>query len=154
MSRGRHAGPAQGKVLHGNFRKDRHSHGAKVEIGLPPCPKWLPRGAKKYWAELGEQLVTAGLISVVDGDVFAVHCDTVAKYGEVTRKLKRLEDAIDKTPQGYQVQSVLFTIRSKLHEQLVKTAREFGLTPSARSGIKDTGQGQLPLGGGDGWDKI
>ena len=154
MSRGRHAEPAQAKILRGDFRKDRNSHGAKVAIGLPPCPKWLPRGAKKYWDELGQQLVDAGLISVIDGDVFAAHCDTVAKFAEVTKKLKKIEDALTKTPQGYQVQSALFTIRSKLHEQLIKTAREFGMTPSARSGIKDAGQGQLPLSGGDGWDNV
>lgn len=149
---GRHAAPAQSKVLHGNFRKDRDNHGAKVEIGLPPCPKWLPRAAKKHWAELGKDLVAAGLLSVVDGDVFAAHCDTMAKFEEVTTKLKKLEDAIDETPQGYQVQSVLFTIRSKLHEQVVKTAREFGLTPAARSSIKATGQQQLPL--GDDWGSV
>lgn len=150
---GRHPEPAQAKILKGKFRPDRDTHGAKVEIGLPPCPAWLPRGAKKYWSQLGEQLVAAGLISIVDGDVFAAHCDTVAKFAEVTQKLKRIEDTLDHTPQGYQVQSALFTIRSKLHDQLVKTAREFGLTPSARSGIKDAKQQQLPL-GGDGWDTI
>lgn len=148
----RRAEPAQLKVLTGNFRKDRNEHGAAVEIGLPKCPVWLPRAAKKHWKEIGALLVKSGLISVVDGDVFALHCDTMAKYREVTEQLQSIEDALDKTPQGYMVQSALFTIRSKLHEQVVKTAREFGLTPSARSGIKATGQQQLPL--GDGWDQV
>lgn len=76
----------------------------------------------------------------------------MAKFEEVTKRLKTIEDTLDSTPQGYQVQSALFTIRSKLHEQLVKTAREFGLTPAARSGIKATGQQQLPL--GDAWDNL
>lgn len=150
--RGRRAAPAQAKIIQGNFRADRDSHGPQVEINLPPCPKWLPRAAKKHWDELGRQLVATGLLSVIDGDIFAAHCDTVAKFEEVTKKLKTLEQAIDSTPQGYQVQSVLFTIRSKLLEQLVKTGREFGMTPAARSGLKAQAQQQLPL--GDGWDNL
>lgn len=151
MARGRKAAPAQSNVLAGNFRPDRQTHGAKVEIGLPPCPKWLGRSAKKHWNDIGPTLVAAGLIAVVDGDVFAAHCDTAAKFGEVTEKLKSVEDMLDSTPQGYEVQAALFTVRNKLLEQLVKTAREFGMTPSARSSIKSPEQGQLQLGG---WDAV
>lgn len=147
MARGRRPEPAQAKVIAGNFRNDRHTHGPKIETGLPPCPKWLPAAARKHWAELGQRLAAAGLLSLVDGDVFAAHCDTAAKFAEVTKKLKTLDDSLDATPQGYVVQSALFTIRSKLLEQLIKTGREFGLTPSARSGLKQPEQGQLPLGG-------
>lgn len=147
MARGRRPEPAQSKIIQGNFRGDRHSHGPQVDTGLPPCPKWLGRLARKHWSEIGEQLLAAGLISLVDGDVFAAHCDTLAKFAEVTRKIRTIEDTLDTTPQGYMVQSTLFTIRSKLHEQLVKTAREFGLTPAARSAIKAPAQQQLPLGG-------
>lgn len=153
MARGRHAQPAQSNVLKGNFRGDRHSHGPKVEIALPPCPKWLPAKAKKHWAYLGAELAKVGLISLIDGDVFALHCDSVAKFQEVAEKLKKLDDMLEKTPNQYMVQSALFTIRSKLHEQIVKTAREFGLTPAGRSALKANPQQQLPL-GGDGWDTV
>ncbi|MDB6061550.1 MAG: hypothetical protein JWM78_1653 [Verrucomicrobiaceae bacterium] len=148
---GRIAAPAQSKVIAGNFRGDRDSHGAKIEIGLPPCPKWLGRAAKRHWQEVGPELVKAGLIALIDGDVFAVHCDTAAKFAEVTQKLKTIDDALVETPQKFIVQSALFTVRSKLLEQLVKTGREFGMTPSARSGIKTPEQGQLALGG---WDNV
>lgn len=153
MARGRNAEPAQLKVIKGNFRPDRDSHGPQVALGVPACPRWLPKSAKKVWAELGPQLQQAGLIALVDRDLFAAHCDTVAKFEEVTRKLKSIDEMIDKTPNGYQVQSVLFTIRSKLIEQLTRTGREFGLSPAARSSLKATAQGQLPL-GGDGWDAL
>jgi P27 family predicted phage terminase small subunit len=144
MAKGRKANPAQSNVLAGNFRPDRHGHGPKVDLSLPPCPSWLPKNAKKHWAEIGELLQANGLISVVDSDVFALHCDSVAKYQDVTKRLLTLSKCIDSTPQGYQVQSVLFTIRNKLHEQITKTAREFGLTPSARASLKvSTPQGSL-----------
>lgn len=151
MSRGRRAAPAQSKVIQGNFRADRHTHGPKVATGLPPCPKWLGRAARKHWLELGPELVAAGLIGDVDGDVFALHCDSLARYAEVTLKLKNVDDFLAATPQGFLVQDVLFQVRNKLHEQLVKTAREFGLTPAARSSIKAPSQQQLSLGG---WDDV
>ena len=151
MARGRRPDPAQSKVIQGNFRPDRHTHGPKVETGLPPCPRWLGRKARKHWQEIGAQLEAAGLISVLDGDVFAAHCDTVARFAEVCDKLKDVEQSLDSTPNGYHVQSVWFTVRSKLYEQLIKGAREFGLTPAARSAIKAPPQQQLPLGG---WEDL
>ena len=151
MARGRRPEPAQSKVIQGNFRPDRHTHGPRVETGLPPCPRWLGRSAKKHWAKLGGQLAAAGLISVIDGDVFAAHCDTMARFAEVCAKLKDVEQALDDTPNGYQVQLVWFTVRSKLFDHLIKGAREFGLTPAARSAIKAPEQTQLPL---DGWADV
>lgn len=148
MARGRRPEPAQSKVIRGNFRPDRHAHGPRVETGLPPCPKWLSRQARKHWSDIGAKLAAAGLISVIDGDVFAAHCDTVARFAEVCQGLKTLEGTIDQTPNGYAVQAAWFTVRSKLFEQLIKGAREFGLTPAARSAIKAPEQQQLPL---DGW---
>lgn len=148
---GRPATPAQSKVIKGNFRKDRDSHGPQVDIALPPCPKWLPLKARKHWATLGPELVKTGLLSIIDGDIFALHCDSMAKFEEVTVRLKTLSDMLEKTPNDYQVQSALFTIRSKLHEQIVKTGREFGMTPAGRTSLKTTPQGQLPL---DGWDTV
>lgn len=149
MSAGRRPKPAQLKVLEGNFRKDRDSHGANEgrPVGLPECPTWLPRSAKKYWNEIGPQLEKAGLISALDQAAFAAHCDSAGKFAEVTKRLKRLDDMMDKTPQNYIVQSALFTIRNKLWDQVMKSASEFGLTPAGAGKVKQPAQGQLDLGG-------
>ena len=151
MARGRPSTPAQSKVIQGNFRKDRHDHGPKVELGLPPCPKWLPKAARVHWATLGAELAKVGLLSIIDGDIFALHCDSMAKFEEVTKKLKSIEECFDATPQGFHVQSVLFTIRSKLHEQITKTGREFGLSPAGRSSLKVEGPKQQSF---DGWGDV
>jgi phage terminase small subunit len=88
---------------------------------------------------------------VLDGDVFAAHCDTLSRFAEVCEKLRDVEQALEETPNGFQVQSAFFTVRSKLIDQLLRSAREFGLTPAARSAIKAPEQAQLPLGG---WDDV
>lgn len=148
---GRHAKPSQLKVLEGNFRKDRDDHGAKVELKAPACPVWLPKAAKKYWKDIAPELEKVGLVGLVDTAAFSAHCDSVGKFEEVTRKLKTLDDMLDETPQKFQVQSALFTIRNKLWEQVMKSGSEFGLTPAARSKVKTDSPKQPTL---DGWDKI
>lgn len=153
--RGRRAEPAQAKVLRGNFRADRHSHGPKVPAGTPKCPVWLPKAAKRYWKDIAPQLERAGLISVLDGATLTAHCDSVGRYEEVTRRLIDVDEMLEKTPNDFLVQSALFTIRNKLWDQVLRSAQEFGLSPAARSRVKDAGQQQLPLGGGDdGWGDV
>lgn len=151
MAKGRRPEPGQAKVLRGDFRRDRHTHGPKVATGLPPCPKWLPRLARRHWAEIAPKLAESGLLATLDGDVFALHCDTAAKFAEVAAILQRIEDCVELNPQGDQVVSALFSLRNTLHAQLFKTAREFGMTPAARSAIRAPAQGQLDL---SGWDAV
>ncbi len=144
--------PAQLKVLQGTFRGDRDSHGAKVDMGLPECPAWMPKEAKKYWNKIGPELVNCGLISLVDSAAFSAHCDSMGKYEQVMARMVELDDMLDATPQGYQVQSALFTVRNKLWDQIIKSSGEFGLTPAARSKVKASDkQASLDFGG---WENI
>ncbi|TCB18988.1 phage terminase small subunit P27 family [Acinetobacter sp. ANC 5045] len=151
MSRtGRPPKSLQEKILSGSrIRVDRDEDAqvanAAVDLGMPACPAWLNKNAKKHWDKLGPILVQAGLLSVVDGDVFGLHCDNMAAYAEA---MSRLEDAskwVAKTPNGFEVQAAWLQIRNKLQEQIIKTAREFGLTPAARSNVRVNKPEQLNL---------
>lgn len=137
MSAGRPRKPTQQKVLEGGrVRDDRDTHGPEVPLNLPSPPVWLCKSGKKHWETLGTQLVALGLLSAIDGDIFALHCDNVAKYGELQEKLGDLAKWVQNTPNGFEMQSAWMQIRSRLQEQIIKTGREFGLTPSARSGMR------------------
>ncbi|WP_420002161.1 phage terminase small subunit P27 family [Acinetobacter sp. LF10] len=128
---------------------DAQEANAAVELGMPPCPRWIKGAAKKHWDVLGPTLVQAGLMSVVDGDVFSIHCDNVARYADVVEKLDNIESWLASTPNGFEVQAGFVQIRNKLQEQILKTAAEFGLTPKARSSVKINKQQQLDLLGAD-----
>ncbi|MHA3061191.1 P27 family phage terminase small subunit [Acinetobacter sp. ANC 4631] len=150
MSAGRPPKSLQEKMLSGSrIRDDRDADAqvanAAVDLGMPHCPGWVKGAAKKHWDTLGPKLVQAGLLSVVDGDVFGLHCDNMAVYEEALNRLKNFDDWVDKTPNGFQVQAAWLQIRNKLQEQIIKTAREFGLTPAARSSVKVNKQQQLDL---------
>lgn len=150
---GRPNKPAQLKVLEGNFRPDRDSQGVGESrpVGVPDCPVWLPKKAKKYWKDIGPKLAAAGLLSVLDQATFAAHCDSVGKFEEVTRLLKTIDDAMDKTPNGLQIQSAMFTIRNKLWDQVMSSGGKFGLSAADATKIKAPSQQQLQL---DGWEDI
>lgn len=153
MGAGRKTEPAQNKILHGNFRKDRHSHGPKVEMGLPDIPRWLPKKYRKVWNEVGPQLHAAGLIAKVDQAEFATLCEVETLYREVCVQIDGdVEKLMNKTPQGYGVVSVLFVVRNNLFDQLRKMRRDFGMNPAARSSLKvGPEQGQLEF---PGWDTV
>ncbi|HHP4690905.1 TPA: P27 family phage terminase small subunit [Acinetobacter baumannii] len=140
----------QEKVLSGGrVREDRDEDAqvanAAVDLGMPPCPVWLNKKARKHWDTLGPKLVQAGLLSVVDGDVFLLHCDNMAAYEAVQEKLQDINSWVATTPNKFEVQSAWLQIRNKLQELIIKTAREFGLTPAARSSVKVNKQQQLDL---------
>lgn len=140
----------QEKILNGSrIRNDRDDDAqvanAAVDLGMPPCPAWLKGKARKHWDTLGPKLVQAGLLSVVDSDVFLLHCDNMAAYEEVQEKLQDINSWVATTPNKFEVQSAWLQIRNKLQELIIKTAREFGLTPASRSSVKVNKQQQLDL---------
>lgn len=139
--------PSQLIVLEGGrLRGDRNAldNQARPEIALPACPDWLDAQARKIWHKIGPELVNLGLLSVIDGDIFGSYAETAARYGEVCERIDTIEKCMAITPNGFEVQSVLFQLRNTLQKQLVALGREFGMTPAARSSIKvNTDQGDL-----------
>lgn len=139
--------PTQIKVLEGSrIRTDRDAlkEQAKPPLEMPPCPDWLDAKARKLWHKIGPQLVSLGLLSVIDGDIFGGYVETATRYGEVCERIDSIEKMMATTPNGFEVQSVLFQLRNALQKQLVALGREFGMTPAARSSIKvNTEQGDL-----------
>ena len=131
--------PTQLKVLQGSrVRSDREaaSNAAQPKIAVPPCPDWLDAKSRKQWDKIAPQLVALGLLSVIDGDLFGAYAETSARYGDVCSKLENINSWIGTTPNGFEVQTALVSIRNTLQKQLISLGREFGLSPAARSSIK------------------
>lgn len=123
-------------VVGSNGATERLNQYARIKPELPPKPEGMSKMANAVWEVLGPKLVEAGLITVIDGAAFMLHCSNVADYAAVQAKFTDVDSFIDTTPNNYKVQSVWWTIRSRLHDDILKTAREFGMTPASRSSIK------------------
>lgn len=108
----------------------------RLEAAMPPRPKSMSKVAQEVWETLGPQLVQAGLLTVVDGAVFALHCRNVADMEMVLEKLDSIDKWIDETPNNYKVQSVWLNVRNRLHDDILKTSKELGMTPASRSNMK------------------
>ena len=135
------------KVLQGNFRKDRDSHGPEVEISVPECPADAPDAIRIAWKKIGPILAKQGMLSSCDQIPLFAYLDSYTKFKMVTKSLETLEDMLEQTPNGYRQMTQLVHLRSKYWKEVMDGAKEFGHTPASRSGLKATNQGQLDLGG-------
>ena len=124
------------KLLKGTYRKDRPLDEVEMDAGMPDCPRWVNASGKEYWAETAPMLAEKGLLSPCDLSTFSLHCDSFGLFIDVSERIESIDELITRTPQDFQVQDVLFQIRSKLWTQIIKTSALFGLSIQARAGIK------------------
>ena len=137
--RGPAAKPTQLRVLHGGHpeRVNRHEPmPARLPVVVPP---YLSSEARRKWEELEPHLEAMGVVTAVDVDLLAAYCECFARW----RRLSQL--AASSPPvfkRGSEDGEVVFA-RNPLWCQvrdaeaaLRVLAREFGFTPSARSGLR------------------
>lgn len=137
--RGPRPKPNRLKQLQGSWRGNINKREPKPDPAVPPCPKWLDPCAKRVWRRLVKQLVACGLLTSIDGNVFARYCRTYSRW-------RKAEEFIDKYGETYPLKAAdgkvkFFTtfpqvhIAAQLATQLGRLEQELGLSPSARSRI-------------------
>jgi phage terminase small subunit len=95
---------------------------------MVPCPSWLKGRAVEHWQPLCEMLFGLGLMSAPYSVGLALLVDALADWIEYTESLL---SAIDLEEKGYYA-----TRKEKAWERVLKACREFGITPSAATGVK------------------
>src|SRR5690606_32232180 len=130
-------------------------------VEIPDAPSIIKGEARKIWDRVSAELVRLGVIAKVDESAMVRYCLAYARFLEVERAIERenregkkkgkpFRGLVTKTPSGYEQQSVLFQIRSKMHDELKSLEAVFGMTPSARSGGVDVNPQADLFGKGDG----
>ena len=137
--------PVELKIAKGTFRKHRHANTPRIDAELPTKPAFLSARGGYWWKRLGSQLVKAKVLTPADASTFALHCDSLARFEEVTQLLKGTENCVTPTQMGTS-QNALFHVRNKLFDQILKTGIEFGLTPASRTKVKTTQASKDDLG--------
>ena len=143
--RGPKKAPAAVKKSRGTYRADRDA-GVEVKAGEPPMPSWLSAPAAALWRELAPQLVRENLLTPIDGIVFALLCDTWGTFlacrdwidGDPERMFTA-SVTIDKDGEEHEgsvYQHPIVGVWHKSRNDLLRLSREFGMTPSARSGMR------------------
>ena len=138
--RGPRPKPNRLKQLQGSWRGNINKREPKPDPAVPPCPKWLDFYAKRVWRRLVKQLVACGLLTSIDGNLFARYCRTYSRY-------RRAEEFIEKYGETYPLKTADGKVKffatfpqvhtaARLSDQLSRMEQELGLSPSARSRIE------------------
>lgn len=121
--------------LRGNPGKRGRNHGEPRPGGkTPPAPRWMSAAAKREWRKLAPRLHQVGLLTEIDGLALAMLCEAVGQYVEGKEIVER-EGAIAVSDQGNVYQHPAVALMKTARGEILKWAREFGMTPAARTRI-------------------
>ncbi|MZR14236.1 phage terminase small subunit P27 family [Maritimibacter sp. DP07] len=147
MARGRKPKPSNLKVVAGTERADRRNESEpKPEVSRPKPPVHLSKPAKAEWNRVVDQLFNLGIMSDLDVAALAAYCAAYGRWVDAERALARMaeEDPDTRgimitTVSGNAIQNPLVGAANKAMADMVRFAAEFGMTPSARTRIRTSG---------------
>jgi phage terminase small subunit len=110
--RGRKPKPVALKLLQGNpGRRPLNLDEVRPPVGCEK-PDWLPPSASAVWDEVAPTLISMGLLTEIDGDLFASFC--------------LLQGRVRENPMA---------VKSADLGEIRALSREFGLDPASRSAL-------------------
>lgn len=110
---------------------------------MPSAPRWMSLEAKRQWRRLAPRLFKTGLLTEVDGVGLAMLCEAIGQYVEGKEIVER-EGTIAISDQGNVYQHPAVGLMKTARAEVLKWAREFGMTPAARSRINVETAGEEP----------
>lgn len=128
--------PVPLKLLEGERpdRRPRNPPNPPTPASAPLPPEHLSPIAVEVWNRLAPQLHAKGLLTEWDLEMFGIGCEAYSKW----RRASQLVNDTDVLIRGYRgslVRNPASQVARENGETVLRWAREFGLTPSARSGI-------------------
>lgn len=138
---GRKPLPSKIMRLHGNpSGRPMNDAEPEPEPGEPPMPRWLGELARKRWRELAPLLLGMGVLTVADGGALAELC----RAWQISRELDDLiarhgyTEAIQGRDGVRTVANPAVAMARSWSDVVARYEVQFGLTPSARTGVKMT----------------
>lgn len=117
----------------GTFRKDRENGTVPIkqidEITMPPG---LQPEVEDFWKIVVEDMKDTGIIKTVDSYLLQSFFLELNIYHLAMGQLSTVQNWINTTENGYEVQSPYFGIRNTALNNVLKIASHIGLSPTAR----------------------
>lgn len=144
--RGPAATPTAIKRLRGNpGKRPLNEREARPGARVPPAPRWLSAGAKREYRRLGKLLLGVGLMTEIDGVALGMLCESLAMYDQAKKVLGEQQlGLIVVSDKGNTYQHPAVGLMNSARADVLRWAREFGMTPSARSRIAVDSGGEEP----------
>lgn len=143
-ARGPAAKPTRIRELQGNPGKRKLPKGEprpSVKDRVPSAPRWLSKEAKGEWRRIAPLLHRTGLLTEVDGVALGMMCEALAVYHQAKEAMGG-EGLIVVSDKGNSYQHPALGIMNSARADVLRWAREFGMTPAARSRISLEGGGE------------
>lgn len=133
--RGVRPAPTALKVVRGD-RPSRINSNAPPIVppdGELPAPEWLTEVAAEVWDEILPQLSAKGIMDEGHLHLFAQGCQAIASFRTASAEV--LDGGVTITTEHGRVKNPAFQVMRDSFAMTLQWSREFGLTPSAQSGI-------------------
>jgi P27 family predicted phage terminase small subunit len=105
-------------------------------------PEFLSDEAARKWGELAPHLVSMGIVTAADVDMLAAYCECYARWRRLVVLAAKSPPVFKRGGEGEETIFVKNPLWSQVRDAeaaLRVIAREFGFTPSARSGLRVAG---------------
>jgi P27 family predicted phage terminase small subunit len=149
MKPGRIPKPTNLKLVQGNpGHRPMNKGEVSPEVGVPDCPAHLSAEAKSEWDRITPLLFRYRLISNIDTAALALYCQSYGRWQQAEREIEKLrakggDGLLVKAPSGYPIQNPYLAIANRAAEDCYKYLQQFGMSPSARTRVTVTFQGDL-----------
>jgi P27 family predicted phage terminase small subunit len=144
--RGPRAQPTELRIARGNPGKRAiNKDEPKPKSELPKCPVHLKGKAKEAWETFATQLTECHIAGDLDAVALELLCTSYALFIEASQLVVELgpvwmEKGTSKIPKI--VYSPHWAVKNREWKNILSMLREFGMTPSSRSGVTKTSAGK------------
>ena len=143
MITGRKPKPSQLKLVTSNPGKRQvNRKEAKAKAAIPAPPAHLNADAVEEWNRVATELYNLGILSEIDRAALAAYAMVYGRWVQAERAIAKMAEKdqltgglMIKTSNGNAIQNPLVGTANKAAADMMRYAAEFGMTPSARSGI-------------------
>jgi P27 family predicted phage terminase small subunit len=127
--------PTKVKILRGETRPSRVNYREPIPSSdAPKMPADMDTAAKAVWRRVISAMGQLGVIRVPDSDILRCYCEAVSRYAGASRPYAGSGPLVRRD--GGLVKNALHQVIRDDGEQIRLFARELGLSPSARAGLR------------------
>ena len=131
---GRRPKPSAIREASGNAGHRRLNKHEPKPQSVATCPEWLADEAREEWNRLAPELEFLGLLSNLDASGLAMYCEAFQRWRRAVKHIAE-HGPVDKTENGYAVQSPYVAIANSAAETMRKMLLEYGMSPASRSKV-------------------
>jgi len=132
--RGPAPAPTSLKLVRGDERRRINVDEPRPLPGPVVKPGWLSKLAAEEWDRVAPHLEAMRTLTAADTTALAVYCEAVARWRTLAEIVAKSPPVIQR--EGLLVKNPAYSQARDAAIEVRMFAREFGLTPSARAGIR------------------